>query len=123
MVETIDPFEITLVDFMPLRGRHSHLIRLVQGKRGKVRVKMELTVRFDYGRSVPWVTRLEDRTTRAIAGPDMLALRTPAPLRGENLTTISEFTVGEGQTVPFVLSYGASNGPVPPAIDAERTLE
>jgi len=114
---------MTLVDFMPLRDRHSHLIRLVRGKRGRVRVKMELTIRFDYGRSVPWVTRLEDGTTRAIAGPDMIALRTPAPLRGENLTTISEFTVGEGETVPFVLSYGASHGPVPPAIDAERALE
>jgi GH15 family glucan-1,4-alpha-glucosidase len=83
---------ITLVDFMPLRDRHSHLIRLVRGKRGRVRVKMELTIRFDYGRSVPWVTRLEDGTMRAIAGPDMVALRTPAQLRGENLTTISEFT-------------------------------
>src|SRR5450755_3346907 len=114
---------ITLVDFMPLRGQHSHLVRLVRGKRGRVRVSMELTLRFDYGRSVPWVTRLEDGTMRAIAGPDMIALRTPAPVQGENLTTTSEFTVGEGETVPFVLSYGASYGPVPPAIDGERALE
>jgi GH15 family glucan-1,4-alpha-glucosidase len=113
---------ITLVDFMPLRGNHSQLIRLVQGKRGRVPVKMELTIRFDYGRSVPWVTQLEDGTTRAIAGPDMLALRTSAPLRGESLKTISEFSVSEGETVPFVLSYGASHGPVPPAIDAELAL-
>jgi GH15 family glucan-1,4-alpha-glucosidase len=113
---------ITLVDFMPLRGNHSQLIRLVQGKHGRVPVKMELTIRFDYGRSVPWVTQLEDGTTRAIAGPDMLALRTSAPLRGESLKTISEFSVSEGETVPFVLSYGASHGPVPPAIDAELAL-
>ena len=113
----------TLVDFMPLRGKHSHLVRLVQGKHGRVRVKMELTIRFDYGRTIPWVTRLEDGTMRAIAGPNMIALRTPAILRGENLTTVSEFTVNEGETVPFVLSYGASHGPVPPALNAERALE
>ena len=114
---------ITLIDFMPLRGKHSHIVRLVRGKRGKVKMTMELTIRFDYGRTIPWVTRLEDGTLRAIAGPDMLVLRTPAPVRGENLSTVSEFTVGEGETVPFVLSYGASHGRVPPALDAERALE
>jgi GH15 family glucan-1,4-alpha-glucosidase len=114
---------VTLVEFMPLRGEHSHIVRLVLGKRGKVRMTMDLTIRFDYGRTIPWVTRLEDGTLRAIAGPDMIALRTPAPLKGENLSTISEFTVAEGETVPFVLSYGPSHGPIPPAIDAERELE
>ena len=108
---------ITLIDFMPLRGKHSHIVRLVRGKRGKVNMTMELTIRFDYGRTIPWVTRLEDGTMRAIAGPDMLVLRTPAPVRGENLKTVSEFTVGEGETVPFVLSYGASHRP-----DSSRPL-
>ena len=114
---------ITLVDFMPLRSVHSHIVRLVKGKRGKVRMTMDLMIRFDYGRTIPWVTRQDDGTLRAIAGPDMIALRTPAPLKGENLSTVSEFTVSEGETVPFVLSYGASHGPIPPAIDAERALE
>ena len=111
---------VTLVDFMPLRGKHSHIVRLVQGKRGKVRMAMDLTIRFDYGRTIPWVTRLEDGTMRAIAGPDMIALRTPARLKGENLETVSEFTVSEGETIPFVLSYGASHGAIPPAVNAER---
>jgi GH15 family glucan-1,4-alpha-glucosidase len=114
---------VTLIDFMPIRGKHSHIVRLVRGKRGKVRMIMDLTIRFDYGRTIPWVTRLEDGTLRAIAGPDMTALRTPAPLKGENLSTVSEFTVGEGETVPFVLSYGPSHGPIPHAIDVERELE
>jgi GH15 family glucan-1,4-alpha-glucosidase len=114
---------VTLVDFMPLRGKHSHIVRLVQGKRGKVRMTMDLTIRFDYGRTIPWVTRLEDGTLRAIAGPDMIALRTPSPLKGENLSTVSEFIVGEGETVPFVLSYGPSHGPIPPVLEVESALE
>jgi GH15 family glucan-1,4-alpha-glucosidase len=114
---------ITLIDFMPLRGKHSNLVRLVRGNRGKVRMAMELVIRFDYGRSVPWVTRLEDGTLRAIAGPDMVALRTSVPIKGENLKTVSEFTVAEGEVVPFVLSYSASFGSVPEPIDPERALE
>jgi GH15 family glucan-1,4-alpha-glucosidase len=114
---------ITMIDFMPLRRKHSHIVRLVRGKRGKVRMTMDLTIRFDYGRTIPWVTRLDDGTLRAIAGPDMIALRTPAPLKGENLSTVSDFTVGKGETVPFVLSYGPSHGPIPNAIDAEHELE
>ena len=114
---------ITLIDFMPLRGKHSHLVRLVRGNRGKVRMAMELIIRFDYGRSIPWVTRLEDGTLRAIAGPDMVTLRTSAPIKGENLKTVSEFTVAKGEVVPFVLSYSASFGSVPVPIDSERSLD
>ncbi|GAC1437805.1 MAG: glycoside hydrolase family 15 protein [Terriglobales bacterium] len=114
---------VTLIDFMPVRGQHSNLVRLVRGKRGSVSMAMELTLRFDYGRSVPWVTRMEDGSLRAIAGPDMAILRTSAPLRGENMKTVSEFTVGKGETVAFVLAYGVSHGPVPEAIDGEKALE
>lgn len=114
---------VTLVDFMPLRGKHSHIVRLVQGKRGKVRMTMNLTIRFDYGRTIPWVTRLDDGTLRAISGPDMIVLRTPARLKGENLATVSEFAVSEGETIPFVLSYGASHGAIPPAVNVEHALE
>ena len=114
---------VTLVDFMPIRRKHSHVIRLVCGKRGSVRMCMELAIRFDYGQSVPWVTRLKDGTLRAIAGPDLITLRTPVPIRGENLKTVSEFTITEGQIVPFVLSYGVSNGRLPTAIDADQALE
>ena len=114
---------VTLIDFMPVRGKHSNLVRLVRGKRGTVSMAMELTIRFDYGRSIPWVTRTEDQSLRAIAGPDMTILRTQAPLRGENMKTVSDFTVSEGETVAFVLSYGRSHGALPEAIDAEKALE
>ena len=70
---------------------------------------VELILRFGYGAIVPWVRKLGDGTLRAIAGPDMVVLRTPVHLRGENLTTVGEFIVGEGDRVPFVLSYGPSH--------------
>jgi GH15 family glucan-1,4-alpha-glucosidase len=120
-METADG-AVVLVDFMPLRARHSHLVRLVRGERGLVRMHTELVLRFDYGRTIPWVTRLEAQTLRAIAGPDLVVLRTPAPLRGKDLTTVAEFDVGEGDTVPFVLSHGSSHLAAPEPIDPESSL-
>ena len=102
---------------MPPRGKASDLVRIVLGKRGKVPMRTELIIRFDYGRSIPWVTRREDRTLCAISGPDMVVLRTLAPLRGEGGKTVGEFTVSAGDTVPFVLTYGASHLEPPTRID------
>lgn len=114
---------VTLIDFMPLREKQSDLVRLVRGRRGQVRMQMELSLRFDYGQSVPWVTRMDDGSLRAIAGPNMAVLRTSAPIRGEDLKTVSEFTVHEGETVPFVLTYGASHLSLPEPIDPEASLQ
>ena len=80
-------------------------------------MQMTLSLRFDYGHSVPWVTRMEDGSLRAIAGPNMVVLRTPAPLRGENLHTVSEFMVDEGAIVPFMLTYVESHCLPPEPID------
>src|SRR5205085_3834775 len=112
----------TIVDFMPLRGRNSDIVRLVCGDRGAVQMTTELVLRFDYGRTVPWVTRLSPTTLRAISGPDMVLLHTPVPLRGVDLKTVGEFTVEAGRCVPFVLTHGPSHRPPPDAIDAARSL-
>ena len=114
---------VTIIDFMPIRERHRDLIRIVCGRRGQVPMKMELTLRFDYGRSVPWVTSLDDDTLRAVAGPNMVSLRTPVPLKGEDLKTVSEFTVNKGQRIPFVLSYRASHKKLPKPLDIESALQ
>ena len=114
--------EVTLIDFMSLRGEHSHIVRLVRGDRGVVRMQMELIIRFDYGRSVPWVNHVADGSLRAIAGPDMLLLRTPVVLTGQNLKTVCDFLVHEGEVIPFVLTYGASHRPIPEPIDAIAAL-
>ena len=98
---------------MPLRDSHSNVVRLVVGERGRVAMCTELVLRFGYGAIVPWVTRLEDGTLRAIAGPDMVVLRTPVPLAGQNMRTVGEFTVAAGETVPFVLTYAPSHLPPP----------
>jgi GH15 family glucan-1,4-alpha-glucosidase len=114
---------VTLIDFMPPRGRNSDIVRLVRGDRGRVRMRLELILRFDYGRSVPWVSRLPDGSLRAIAGPDMVVLRTPVPVRGKDLTTVAEFDVGAGDTIPFVLTHGPSHLPPPDEIDPLATLD
>jgi GH15 family glucan-1,4-alpha-glucosidase len=114
---------VTVVDFMPPRGRNSDIVRLVRGERGVVRMRMELVLRFDYGRTVPWVTRLPDSTYRAIAGPDMVVLHTPIPLHGKDLTTVAEFDVAAGATVPFVLTHGSSHLPPPDPINAIDSLQ
>jgi len=113
----------TIVDFMPKRDNRTDIVRLVVGERGKVAMCLELVIRFGYGAIVPWVTRLEDGTLRAIAGPDMLLLRTPVHLRGENMRTVAEFTIKEGDSVPFVLTYTASNLPLPSIVNPNAALE
>src|SRR5690242_9117656 len=105
-----------LVDFMPPRGKHSDIVRLVVGERGTVPIAMELTIRFGYGAQVPWVTRLDDGALRAVAGPDSLTLRTPVGLRGEGRHTVAEFEIAAGDTVPFVLTYAPSHEPIPEPI-------
>ena len=114
---------VLVIDFMPPRGRNSDIVRLVRGERGRVRMRMELVLRFDYGRTIPWVTRMEDGTLRAIAGPDMVTLHTPAEIHGEDLKTVAEFEVASEQTMPFVLTHGSSHVPPPDAIDPESSLE
>jgi GH15 family glucan-1,4-alpha-glucosidase len=111
-----DDFAVMLIDFMPVRGTNSDIVRIVKGIRGSAPMKMEMSLRFNYGATVPWVTRT-DGAIQAIAGPDLVVLRTTAPLTGEGLTTVSEFTVNPGESVDFVMSYGPSHLHVPRAID------
>jgi GH15 family glucan-1,4-alpha-glucosidase len=110
-----------LIDFMPVRQRNSHIVRIVEGIRGKVSLSMEMALRFDYGRTVPWVTHIKDGV-RAIAGPNLAVLRASVPMHGENLKTVADFTVRRGDRVSFSLAYGNSYKPNPRKIDVEQTL-
>jgi GH15 family glucan-1,4-alpha-glucosidase len=112
----------TLIDFMPPRNSGSDIVRHVVGKRGRVDFHVELVIRLDYGRTVPWVNRLDDGTLRAIAGPDLLALRSPVQLRGEDMRSVGSFTVSAGETVPFVLSYHDSVAELPPPFESDKAL-
>jgi GH15 family glucan-1,4-alpha-glucosidase len=87
-----------------------------------VKMCLELIVRFGSGTNVPWVRKLKDTTWHAIAGPDMVVLRTPVPLLGKEFATVAEFEVKEGDEIPFVLTYELSHLPLPKAINATRAL-
>jgi GH15 family glucan-1,4-alpha-glucosidase len=112
---------VRLVDCMPPDEDVPNVVRVVEGVSGEVRMKMELVIRFDYGWIVPWVTRADGKLL-AVGGPDALTLHTPIPTRGENLTTIAEFSVRAGERVPFVLTWHSSSTPSPPPIDAGEAL-
>jgi GH15 family glucan-1,4-alpha-glucosidase len=85
-------------------------------------MQMDLVMRFDYGRTVPWVVRHKNGVLVARAGPHLLALRTNVPIQGKDLRTVSEFTVSEGSTVTFELTYGSSFHPVPRGSDPDKSL-
>ena len=113
---------VTLIDFMPPRESESRLIRIVVGERGRLAMRGELVLRFGYGATVPWVTRIDEHTLRAVAGPDMVVLQSPVQLHGENFRTVGEFAVGAGDVIPFVLSYSLSHRPLPEPVDAGDRL-
>ena len=121
-VFTTSTGSVAVIEFMPPRSGVSDLVRLVVGRRGRVAMHTTLILRFDYGSAVPWVSRLEDGALRAVAGPDMAILHTPVAVHGEGLTTQGDFSVAEGETVPFVLSYVASHLAAPSPIDPMRAL-
>jgi GH15 family glucan-1,4-alpha-glucosidase len=111
-----------IVDFMP-PADGAHLVRIVIGQSGHVDFRNEFVVRFNYGATVPWVSRLPDGSIDAISGPERLILRTTAALYGEDLRTVAEFTVKAGKSVPFALSYGSSSQSLPASIDPFAALE
>jgi GH15 family glucan-1,4-alpha-glucosidase len=124
ILETVfetDDGTVRVIDFMPPRGEAPDIVRIAEGMDGRVRMRSELVLRFDYGHVVPWVRRV-DHARVAIAGPDALAFRTPIELRGENMTTVGEFTLTEGDRVPFVLTWFPSHRDLPDEVDAEQAL-
>jgi len=112
---------VRVIDFMPPRGHAPDVVRIVEGVLGSVVMRSELRLRFDYGLVVPWV-RHHDDMVEAIAGPDRVRLRTPAPTRGKEMSTVSDFTVRAGDRVPFVLTWNPSHESPPKPVDAEHAL-
>ncbi len=112
---------VRITDFMPPRGHAPDVVRIVEGISGRVPVRSSLRLRFDYGRVVPWVRHHADQTI-AVAGPDSVRLRTPVPSEGREWATVSEFTVGAGDRVPFVLTWHPSYERAPGIVDPEQAL-
>ncbi|HSE13203.1 MAG TPA: glycoside hydrolase family 15 protein [Rudaea sp.] len=113
---------VRIIDFMPLSDERWDVVRIVEGLRGSVTMRMELVIRFDYGSIVPWVRRFEG-TLIATAGPDTLELRAPVEVRGENMKTVATFQAGKDERLAFTLNYRPSHLELQPAIDAEHALE
>ncbi len=116
-----DSGRVRLVDSMPIRGKYPDVVRIIQGLSGEVAMRVELTIRFDYGNVLPWVQRLDGRL-HAIAGPDALVLVTPVKMRGEGFHTIADVTVRAGQEVPFVLTWHPSHEPPPETAEPFSSL-
>ena len=114
---------VVLIDCMDRRGGHQDVIRLVRGIRGRVPMEMELTLRFDNGTVVPWVSRLEDSRLCAVAGPDRIVFGTTVPLHDEDHKIRADFEVEEGQTIAFALTWSPSFGSLPSPLDAAVVVE
>jgi GH15 family glucan-1,4-alpha-glucosidase len=112
---------VRLVDFMVPRMADPDVVRVVEGVRGRVPMRMELRIRFDYGRLTPWVRRV-DRALLAISGPEALVLRTPVDHHGEDRATVADFEVAEGDRLPFTLTWNLSHQPLPDARDPLQAL-
>jgi len=112
---------VRIIDCMPPRQKHPNLVRIVEGLAGRVPMRMQLVVRFEYGSIVPWVNHRR-HVLSAVAGPDALTLRSPIETRGKDLTTVAEFAVGAGESAPFVLTWHVSYERAPRAIDPHRTV-
>jgi len=115
--------EVLVIDFMSRRDGVCDLMRLVRGVRGRVAMRTELVVRFDYGSVVPWVSRQDDGRLHFTAGPDRLTLATPVELRGEDLRTVGDFELAAGDEVAFTLTWQPSWREDLPAPDAAQALE
>jgi GH15 family glucan-1,4-alpha-glucosidase len=120
---TTDNGVARVVDFMPCpnAGDRVELVRLVQGLKGSVAMRMDIALRFDYGRIIPWVRSFVDGL-HAVAGPDAIEIRTPVAMHGEGFRTVADFTILEGQEVPFLLTWHPSHKPERPTHDATRLL-
>ena len=112
---------VAVIDLLPLREEGTSLLRIVEGRQGRMLMEMDLRVRFDYGAIVPWVRRRPEGLV-AIGGPDCLCLRTPVATLGQGLKTVARFEVAAGERVPFELTWYPSERPPPAALDPEATL-
>ncbi|HEX7079548.1 MAG TPA: glycoside hydrolase family 15 protein [Gammaproteobacteria bacterium] len=119
-----DAGAVSLTDFMPLTEDEGKVdvVRIVRGLHGEMTLGMELVLRFNHGQAVPWVRR-RDYGMSAVAGPDAIELHTNVPLEGRDMKTLASFTVREGESVPFKLSYHPSHRTPHFVPDHQESLE
>lgn len=112
---------VTLTDFMPEGLDSPALIRLIDGRRGRVAMRMAMALRFGYGAVPPMVQPVAGGVA-AIAGPDLAVLRADIALAAAGADIAADFVVAAGERVALVLQYGPSHLPPPPALAAKQCL-
>ena len=113
---------VRVIDFMPRRADGPpQLVRIVEGRRGRVPMEMSLALRPDYGSIRPWLEPAPDGML-ATAGPDAFRLSTPLSLEVEDGTIHARFDAIEGARERFVLSWHMSHLPAPRVEDADSAL-
>src|SRR3954469_6959314 len=117
-----DDGAVCVTDFMPIGDGYADIVRIVTGLRGRVDMCCEVVLRFSYGAIVPWVNRQNDGRLCAVAGPDMVMIKSDVELHGVDLTTVGEFTIAEGQRKTFVMTWGPSHLKTPPSADPDAAL-
>jgi GH15 family glucan-1,4-alpha-glucosidase len=105
-----------VVDCMPVRDRLPDLLRRVECRAGRVRIRSELVPRPDYGHVVPWIREVGCRTS-VFAGPDRLTLDADVAHHREGDDVVAEFSLGEGEHAEFRLTW--SN----PRVEPPRRLD
>jgi GH15 family glucan-1,4-alpha-glucosidase len=113
---------VRVIDFMPVADDRWDVVRIVRGLTGKVTMRMELVVRFDYGSIVPWVRRSRDGLL-ITGGPDTLEFASSIEVEGENMKTVAEFSVSKGKSEFFVLNYRPTYFAPRPSINAAKALK
>ncbi len=112
---------VAVIDFLPLHDEGTALLRVVEGRRGRVAMHMDLRIRFDYGSIVPWVRKTPAGLV-AVGGPDTLRLATKVETYGQGLSTVARFDVAEGQRESFELAWYPSHESPPASLDCGRML-
>ena len=113
---------VRVTDFMPPSDGAHDLVRIVEGLSGRVHVHSELRLRFDYGRSIPWVHQVDGQIV-GVCGPDAVALRSDTPTYGRDLTTHADVVVAEGERAAFVMTWYPSHLPPPTAAEPDEALD
>ena len=113
---------VRVIDFMPRRGSGPpRVMRIVEGLRGTVPMRMDLALRPDYGSITPWVDAAADGIV-ATAGPDAFRLSTPLPLSIEDGSVRSDFVIAPGARERLTLTWHLSYEQTPPVEDADSAL-
>ncbi|MEU6412058.1 glycoside hydrolase family 15 protein [Microbispora sp. NPDC046933] len=114
---------VRVLDFMPPRGEAPDLVRIVEGVRGRVEMRTELLLRFEYGDVIPWV-RHRGGELAVVAGPNAAWLQSPVELTHDSQLrgTTASFTVAAGDRVPFVLTWQQSWQGRPRRLEAAEEL-